>query len=105
VSCCEEEVKSGITSYSGMISRLSFSQREKKSPHSKNSSTPRSGKRRRRAISPAPFNQPSPSSKLGKTKKKLNFNSEEEKAKESPVKKTSLIFLTQTRRMKSTRLK
>jgi hypothetical protein len=48
----------------------------KKSPHSKKSSTPRSGKRRRRAISLAPINQSSPSSKLDKTKKKLNFNSE-----------------------------
>jgi hypothetical protein len=38
----------------------------KKSPHSKMSSTPRSGKRRRRAISPAPVNQPSPSSNLDK---------------------------------------
>jgi hypothetical protein len=57
----------------------------KPNPHSKNSSTPRSGKRRRRAISPTLINQPSPSSKMGKTKKKLNFNSEEEEAKESPV--------------------
>jgi hypothetical protein len=62
----------------------------KKSPHSKKSSTPRSGKRRRRAISPTPVNQPSPSSKLGKTKKKLIFNSEEEEAKESPVNKNIL---------------
>jgi hypothetical protein len=62
----------------------------KKSPHSKKSSTPRSGKRRRREISPALVNQPSPSSKLGKTKKKLNFNSEEENAKESAMKKNIL---------------
>jgi hypothetical protein len=60
----------------------------KKSHHSKKSSSPRSGKRRR-AISPTPVNQPSPSSKLGKTKKKLNFNSEEE-AKEFPVNKNIL---------------
>jgi hypothetical protein len=62
----------------------------KKSPHSKKSSTPRSGKRRRRAISPVPVNQPSPSSKLNKTKKKLNFSSETDKAKESPVNKSIL---------------
>jgi hypothetical protein len=62
----------------------------KKNPHSKKSSTPRSGKRRRRAISPTPVNQPSPSSKLGKTKKKLNFNSEEGEAKESPANKNIL---------------
>ena len=62
----------------------------KKSPHSKKSSTPRSGKGRRRAISPVPVNQPSPFSKLNKTKKKLNFNSETNKAKESPVNKSIL---------------
>jgi hypothetical protein len=62
----------------------------KKSPQSKKSSIPRSGKRRRRAISPAPVNRPSPSSKLNKTKKKLNFNSEKEKSKESPVNKSIL---------------
>ena len=63
----------------------------KKSPHSKKSSTPRSEKRRRRrVISPTPFNQPSPSSKLGKTKKKLIFNSEEEDTKESPMNKNIL---------------
>jgi hypothetical protein len=35
----------------------------KKSPHSKKSSTARSGKRRRRGVSPTPVNQPSPSPK------------------------------------------
>ena len=44
----------------------------------------------RRAISPAPLNQPSPSSNIEKTKKKSNFNSEKEKAKESPVNKRIL---------------
>lgn len=62
----------------------------KNSPHSKKSSTPRSGKRRRRSISSVPVNQPSPSSKLNKTKKKLNFSSETDKAKESPVNKSIL---------------
>jgi hypothetical protein len=62
----------------------------KKSPHSKKSSTPRSGKRRRRAISPILVNQPSPSSKLNKTKKKLNFSSEIEKVEEPLVNKSIL---------------
>jgi hypothetical protein len=62
----------------------------KKSPHSKKSSTPRSGKRRRRAISPVPVNQPSPSSKLNKTKKKLNFSSEIDKTEETLVIKSIL---------------
>jgi hypothetical protein len=62
----------------------------KKCPHSKKSFTPRSGKRRRRDISPTPVNQPSPFSRLGKMKKKLNFNSEEEEANEFPMKKNIL---------------
>jgi hypothetical protein len=67
-----------------------FQPEGKKSPHSKKSSTPRSGKRRRRAISPTLVNQPSPFSRLVKTKKKLNFNSEEEEANEFPVNKIIL---------------
>jgi len=55
----------------------------RKSSHSKKSFDPRSGKRRRRDISPTLVNQPSPSSKLRKMQKNLNFNSEEEEAKES----------------------
>jgi hypothetical protein len=62
----------------------------KKSHHSKKSSTPRSGKRRRRAISPTLVNQPSPSTKLNKTNKKLNFNSEKQKAKKSTMNKSIL---------------
>jgi hypothetical protein len=61
----------------------------KKSPHSKKSSTPRSGKRRRRDISPVPVNQPSPSN-INRTKKKLNFSSETDKAEEPPVNKSIL---------------
>jgi hypothetical protein len=89
VSCCKEKVKRRITSYYGMISRLRFSQREKRVLIPR-TSTPKSGKRRRRTISPNLVNQPSPSSMLGKTKKKLNFNSEEEEAKEFPVNKSIL---------------
>jgi hypothetical protein len=63
---------------------------DKKSPSSRKSSTPRSGKRRRRAISPVPVDQPSPSSKPKKTKKKLNFSSEAENAEEPPVNKRIL---------------
>jgi hypothetical protein len=62
----------------------------KKSPHSKNFSTPRSGKRRRTAISPVLVNKPSPSSKINRTKKKLNFRSEIDKAEEAPVNKSIL---------------
>jgi hypothetical protein len=63
---------------------------DKKSPSSKKSSTPRSGKRKRRAISPVPVDQLSPSSKPKKTKKKLNFSKEAEKAEEPPVDKKIL---------------
>jgi hypothetical protein len=63
---------------------------DKKSPSSKKSSTPRSGKRRRRAISPVPADHPAPSSKPKETKKKLNFSSEAEKAEETPIDKRIL---------------
>jgi hypothetical protein len=56
-------------------------------PPRSESSTPRRGRIRRRSISLTLVNQPSPSSKLGKTKKKLNFNSEEEEVSEVPVNK------------------
>jgi hypothetical protein len=62
----------------------------KKSPSSKKSSTPRSRKKRRTAISPVPVNQPSPSSKPNKTKNKLNLNNEIEKTEEPPVNKRIL---------------
>jgi hypothetical protein len=64
-----------------------FQPGDKEKPSSKKYSTPRSGKRKRRAISPVPVNHPSPSSKINKTRKKLNFNSETEKAEEPPVNK------------------
>jgi hypothetical protein len=62
----------------------------RKSSHSKKSSTPRSGKRRRRAISPTPVNQPSFSPKSGKEKKKLDFSHEKEEVNEIPVNKNIL---------------
>jgi hypothetical protein len=63
---------------------------DKEKSSSKKSSTPRSGKRKRRAISPVAIDQPSPSSKPKKAKKKLNFSKDAEKAKEPPVDKRIL---------------
>jgi hypothetical protein len=63
---------------------------DKKSPSSKKSSTPRSGKRTRRDISPFPVDQLSPSSRPKKTKKKLNFSKEAEKEEDPPVEKKIL---------------
>jgi hypothetical protein len=63
---------------------------DKKSPSSRKSSTPRSGKRKRRAISPVAVDHPSPSSKPKRTKKKLEFSKEAEKAEEPPVNKRIL---------------
>jgi hypothetical protein len=53
---------------------------DKEKSSSKKSSTPRSGKRKRRAISPVAGYQPSPSSKPGKAKKKLDFSHDTGKA-------------------------
>jgi hypothetical protein len=66
-----------------------YNQKKKRSS-SKKSSTPRSGKRKRRAISPVAVDQPSPSSKPKKTKKKLDFSKDAEKAEEPPVDKKIL---------------
>ena len=51
-----------------------------KSP-SKKSTTPRSGKRKRRAISPVTVDHPSPTAKTNQAKRNLDFN---EKEKEAP---------------------
>jgi hypothetical protein len=63
---------------------------DKKSPYSRKYSTPRSGKRKKRSISPVVVDQPSPSSKPRRTKKKLEFSKEVEKVVELPVEKNIL---------------
>jgi hypothetical protein len=63
---------------------------DKKGSSSRKSSTPRSGKRKRRAISPVAVDQSSPSSKSKKAKKKLDFSKDAEKAEEPPVDKNIL---------------
>jgi hypothetical protein len=66
---------------------------DKKSPSSRKYSTPRSGKRKRRSISPVAFDHPSPSSKPRRTKKKLEFSKEAEKAVDPLVNKRVLNLL------------
>jgi hypothetical protein len=66
--------------------------RDKENPYSKKTSTPRSGKRKRRDISPVAVDQPSPSSKPGKAKKKLDFNHDTEK-EESPPRDKNILNL------------
>jgi hypothetical protein len=63
---------------------------DKKGSSSRKYSTPRSGKRKRRAISPVAVDQSSPSSKSKKDKKKLDFSKDVEKAEEPPVDKNIL---------------
>jgi hypothetical protein len=57
----------------------------KKGSSSRKYSTPRSGKRKRRAISLVAVDHSSPSSKYKKDKKKLDFSKDAEKAEEPPV--------------------
>ena len=57
---------------------------------SKNSSTPRSGKRKRRAISPIPFDQASPYPKTKKAKRNLDFSEKIEKEEASAQDKNFL---------------
>ena len=52
---------------------------ERKSP-SKKSTTPRSGKRKRRSTSPVAVDQASPTSKTKKAKRNLDFSGKEEEA-------------------------
>ena len=51
---------------------------DKRKSSSKNSSTPRSGKRKRRAISPIVVDQASPTPKTKKAKRNLDFSEKEE---------------------------
>ena len=63
---------------------------DKKSSSSKKSSTPRSGKRKRRAISPIAVDQTSPSSKPNKDKRNLDFSEKTEKEESSSQEKNVL---------------
>jgi hypothetical protein len=63
---------------------------DKKGSSSRKSSTPKSGKRKRRAISLVAVDQSSPSSKSKKAKKKLDFSKDAEKAEEPSVDKNIL---------------
>jgi hypothetical protein len=72
-----------------------FQPGDKEKPSSKKSSTPRSGKRKRRAISPVAVDQPSPSSKPGKAKKKLDFSHDTGK-EESPPRDKNILNLPYT---------
>ena len=60
-----------------------------KSP-SKKSTTPRSGKRKRRAISPVTVDHPSPTSKINQAKRNLDFSGEE---KEAPTQSGNILNL------------
>ena len=57
--------------------------RDKRKSSSKKSSTPRSGKRKRRAISPIAIDQASPASKTNTTKRNLYFSEKTEKEEAS----------------------
>ena len=57
--------------------------KDKNRSSSKNSSNPRSGKRKRRAISPIAVDHPSPYSTTKKDKKKLDFNKKTKKEEAS----------------------
>jgi hypothetical protein len=65
---------------------------DKEDPYSKKSSTPISGKRKRRAISPVAVDHPSPSSNPRKYKKKLDFNHDTGK-EESPPRDKNILNL------------
>ena len=57
---------------------------------SKKSTTPRSGKRKRRAISPVTVDQPSPTSKTNQAKINLDFSGKE---KEAPAQGENILNL------------
>ena len=57
---------------------------------SKKSTTPRSGKRKRRDISPVKVDQPSPTAKTNQAKRNLDFS---EKEKEAPAKSGNIMNL------------
>ena len=63
---------------------------DKRRSSSKKSSTPRSGKRKRRAISPIAVDQTSPSSKTKKAKRNLDFSKKTEKEEASSQDKNVL---------------
>ena len=71
-----------------------------KSP-SKKSTTPKSGKRKRRAISPVLVDQASPTSKTNKAKRNLDFSGKEEE--DLAQGKIYTTFLTQTLKMNRNR--
>ena len=66
----------------------SLQPKEKGKSPSKKSTTPRSGKRKRRAISPARVDQPSSPSKTTQDKRNINFN---EKGKEIPAQSENIL--------------
>ena len=63
---------------------------DKRKSSSKKSSTPRSGKRKRRAISPITVDQASPTPKTKKTKRNLDFS---EKVEEVPTPDKNILNL------------
>ena len=63
---------------------------DKRRSSSKKSSTPRSGKRKRRAISLIAFDQTSPNSNTNKAKRNLDFNEKTEKEEASAQDKNFL---------------
>ena len=67
-----------------------FQQEGKMIYSSKMSSTPVSGKRKRRAISPIPVDQASPTPKTKRAKRNLNFNEKTEKEEASSQEKNVL---------------
>ena len=64
---------------------------DKRKPSSNKSSTPRSGKRKRRAISPITVDQASPAAKTKKAKRNLDFS---EKVEEVPAPDINILYLS-----------
>ena len=68
--------------------------------YSKKSSTPRSGKRKRRGISPIASDQASPASNTKKAKRNLDFSEKTEEEEASAQDKISSTYLTLILKMK-----
>ena len=89
-NCCRGETQHGHIFLFWNEFEIGLQPEDKGKSPSKKSTTPKSGKRKRRAISPVIVDQPSPSSKTNPAKRNLDFSG---KGKEVPRQSENILNL------------